>query len=82
MQKLNVIVEIKSKLTEILAIEIPTNLMPDSFSNENGFQRVIYVLHPTQKFHVQVKNMQLYPDQFFCIMKSKFTNLQIHKWSN
>jgi hypothetical protein len=82
MQKPNVIVEIKSKLTEILTTEIPTSLMPDPFSNENGLQRVIYVLHPTQKFHVQVKNIQLYPGQFFCITKTKFTNLQSHKWSN
>lgn len=61
MQKLNVIVDIKSKLTETVATEIPTTLMPDPFSNENSLQRAIYVLHTTQNFHVQVKNIQLYP---------------------
>jgi hypothetical protein len=41
MQKPNVIVQIKSKLTEIVATEIPISLMHDPFSNENGLQRVI-----------------------------------------
>jgi hypothetical protein len=63
-------------------MEIPTSLMPDHFYNENDLWRVIYALHPTQNYNVEVKNKSLYPVNLFCIMKPKFINLQFHKRFN
>jgi hypothetical protein len=39
---------LKPNLTKILATKIPTSSMADSFFNENGLQRAISVLRPTE----------------------------------